>query len=79
MVQAAAGCASSLHWYVTGSLAPNANVGELSLLGSPGFWLIVAVGAVASIVQVWELVPPTLPAWIGRPNGERVRAIAEPE
>ena len=38
--------------WLPASLAVNAKLGEVSLLGLPGFCVIAVVGAVVSIVQV---------------------------
>ena len=63
-LQEAGAAVSSLHVKLLPlSVAVNEKLGELSLLGSPGFWLTVSAGSVASIVHVWELETPAFPAW----------------
>ena len=48
--------------WLPASLAANAKLGELSLLGFPGFFVIVVVGAAVSIVQEYVSAVPVLPA-----------------
>jgi Na+/proline symporter len=61
-VQAAKAAPSSEHWKVAPASEVNEKLGADELLGFVGCAVIVAVGAVESIVHVYEAAVPVLPA-----------------